>query len=895
MATVTYPFDPTGSNPLNRITNEQHVITSTNFRDYHFFIPKLAPFFAETFSMTFLNTDGSVRNMVEGRDYYLSHHFISASRACARPVYGSITFLDTDTAGVARITYQTVGGDWTLDEQTIAEILANNLNNPRTSSWEQIVEMPVMFPVIDHQWNLVDMVGASDLVESMDNVRDALLQTSDGGLPQHIADKNNPHEVSKAQVGLSLVENYPVASFEQATAGTNNVSYMTPLRTQQLITSIGSGAVAAHANRTDNPHSVTKAQVGLGSVQNFGIATSADAMAGSSNSLYMTPAATKAALDQVSSVINSHITNQLNPHNTTKEQLILGNVQNFPLASSLEAQTGTANDRYMTPLRVKQAIDALAGGNFQSHINDSGNPHNTTKAQVGLGSVDNYATANIAESTDQSQNQRFMTPGGTHRAVMTYVGDDFILHVNDSNPHNTTKANIGLGNVDNYATATPADASAGTANDKFMTPAMTALMVGGGVDSHTSRTDNPHATTATQVGLGNVQNYPIANDTEAAAGTSNALYVTPRGVAQYVTNGIGATLTSHVDNQSNPHNTTKAQVGLGNVENFGVANDTEAVTGSITDKYITPRGLNLGATAVAQTILQSHSNRTDNPHNTTPAQIGTYTSAQIDSFIASRLSIAGTAVNSTQLEGATLSNVLQSAASTATLTANTVVAAAIEETAKQKFTKTYANDPDNTTGFVWLKIATLEKTPDPVQGPWGPTDIPNSKSDLHAFISGGEAPSSNMGGLYYLHISMHAPVNPQAQPISATLKQLSDNSSPDVQIGYTWDSANERATVFMKVVNGSHSVTVTNLNRGGITLTSENVGDVEPVDIAYIPMANLSSNALTLGGRPAADYALQADYTLLRTEHDTLRAEYDAYKVLVAQQFQNLADQIANS
>lgn len=47
--------------------------------------------------------------------------------------------------------------------------------------------------------------------------------------------------------------------------------------------------VNAHANLKTNPHAVTKAQVGLGSVLNYGIATQAEAEEGTSNAKYMTP------------------------------------------------------------------------------------------------------------------------------------------------------------------------------------------------------------------------------------------------------------------------------------------------------------------------------------------------------------------------------------------------------------------------------------------------------------------------------------------------------------------------------------------------------------------------------------------------------------------------------
>lgn len=74
------------------------------------------------------------------------------------------------------------------------------------------------------------------------------LDAAGADLSAHVQDKNNPHEVTKAQVGLGQVDNTadidkPVSTAQQA-------------------------AIDAHANRTDNPHNVTKAQVGLGSVDN---------------------------------------------------------------------------------------------------------------------------------------------------------------------------------------------------------------------------------------------------------------------------------------------------------------------------------------------------------------------------------------------------------------------------------------------------------------------------------------------------------------------------------------------------------------------------------------------------------------------------------------------------
>ena len=51
---------------------------------------------------------------------------------------------------------------------------------------------------------------------------------------------------------------------------------------------------------------------------------------------------------------------RVSPMTVSKSDVGLGNVQNYGIATQAQAQEGTANDVYMTPLRVKEAISALA-------------------------------------------------------------------------------------------------------------------------------------------------------------------------------------------------------------------------------------------------------------------------------------------------------------------------------------------------------------------------------------------------------------------------------------------------------------------------------------------------------------------------------------------------------
>ena len=98
--------------------------------------------------------------------------------------------------------------------------------------------------------------------------------------------------------------------------------------------------LTAHIQNQNNPHNVTKQQVGLGNVTNVEQASKQD--------------------------FNNHATNHNNPHGVTKTQVGLGNVTNVEQASKTD---------------------------FDAHATNRNNPHNVTKSQVGLGNVDNVRQA----------------------------------------------------------------------------------------------------------------------------------------------------------------------------------------------------------------------------------------------------------------------------------------------------------------------------------------------------------------------------------------------------------------------------------------------------------------------------------------------------------------------
>ena len=108
------------------------------------------------------------------------------------------------------------------------------------------------------------------------------------------------------------------------------------------------------------------------------------------------------------------------------------------------------------PISTEQATaiaDAKKAGtdaqtNLTAHINDKENPHEVTKEQVGLGNVDNTSDENKPVSTLQAAAIADAKKAGTDAQV------NLTVHINDKdNPHEVSKAQVGLGNVDNTSDA----------------------------------------------------------------------------------------------------------------------------------------------------------------------------------------------------------------------------------------------------------------------------------------------------------------------------------------------------------------------------------------------------------------------------------------------------------
>ena len=316
----------------------------------------------------------------------------------------------------------------------------------------------------------------------------------------------------------------------------------------------------AHASNTSNPHSVTKAQVGLGSADN------------TSDAAKPVSTAQQTALNLKANLASPAFTGTVS--GIDKTMVGLANVDN---TSDAAKPVSTAQQ---TALNLKAPI---ASPTF------TGTVGGVTKAMVGLGSADNTA--------DAAKSVLYAATAGSAAASDVYAWAKAAVKPT------YTKSEVGLANVDNTADAAKsvsyaATAGAAPASDVYawakaaVKPSYTKTEVG--LDNVANAAQVQLSTITTKgdiVGCSSpnvAARVPVGTNGQVLTADSTlgtgVKWATPASVitdhgaltglsdddhSQYHTDARGDaryTAIAHASNVSNPHSVTKAQVGLGSAD-----------------------------------------------------------------------------------------------------------------------------------------------------------------------------------------------------------------------------------------------------------------------------------------------------------------------------------------
>ena len=224
-------FDPLGTSVDNKVLNEIHTIQAESASDWQVLIPLFSPFFADGLSVSFKPEGESVFTpLVMGVDYFLVYQYIDATRSTGKAVFGGISLTNNTTNGQVRFNqYQTIGGSWVINLTKINQILADKIQNPKITSWEQIAQVPVKFPVTTHEYDLQDQVGASAIVQAIEGISTAISELPPNpdlgamaAIQDHLADADDPHPqyITEEELANLLADN----AFKGAFIGVANLT-----------------------------------------------------------------------------------------------------------------------------------------------------------------------------------------------------------------------------------------------------------------------------------------------------------------------------------------------------------------------------------------------------------------------------------------------------------------------------------------------------------------------------------------------------------------------------------------------------------------------------------------------------------------------------------------------
>ena len=538
----------------------------------------------------------------------------------------------------------------------------SDFNNPHQVTKEQV--------------GLSNVDNTADINKPVSVAQQALVNSTKAELKQnisdiekdvtnHVADKNNPHEVNKLQVGLGNVDNTsdinkPVSTAQQAALDKLKSDL------ESIIGSTGTD-LSAHIKDFDNPHKVTKDQVGLGKVDN-----TTDLEKPVSVAQQEAINTVQSNLDKTNTTLGNHIADKKNPHDVTKDQVGLGNVDN---TADIDKPVSHYQQDALDELerRLQGSIDG-SGSDLSAHLKDYNNPHKVTKEQVGLGNVDNTSDKDKPIS-DATQKALDTIKTETNTLIESHIADK-------NNPHQVTKEQVGLSEVTNDAQVKRSEmgVAGGVATldqdgkvpssqlpsfvddvievdsyDNLPTTGETgkiyvtkdtnltyrwsgtkyteisaSLALGetsstaypgdkgkattDKVDSHVIDYNNPHKVDKAQVGLSNVD-----NTSDKDKPVSDATLTIINEVKESISSGnttITGNLNKHISDYNNPHKVTKDQVGLGNVDNTSDKDKplSDAVKEAI--KEVKDSIISSG------TDLSAHIKDYTNPHRVTKDQVG---------------------------------------------------------------------------------------------------------------------------------------------------------------------------------------------------------------------------------------------------------------------------------
>lgn len=244
--------------------------------------------------------------------------------------------------------------------------------------------------LLDIHSQLSTIVAVSDNLDGINSINDNLpaiqellsnleaINTAVSNISDIIAVSENIDNIAAIGENLDflheIVDNLPImATLTEAEQGlVEAVRSWSPALIKAAIESLAPAAlVRTVLNKSPDSGgniSFTKSDLDLGNVANFPVASSVAAIAGESNELYMTPLRTAGARASWFNTVTTPLSRSILGRTTASQvraDIQLNLVPNFSAATNEIAIAGESEEHLMTPKNTKDLVESLTGGGFE--------------------------------------------------------------------------------------------------------------------------------------------------------------------------------------------------------------------------------------------------------------------------------------------------------------------------------------------------------------------------------------------------------------------------------------------------------------------------------------------------------------------------------------------------
>ncbi|AEH03575.1 virion structural protein [Pseudomonas phage PhiPA3] len=280
---VSLPLDKTGRDPNNLMGSEEHTLVATPNFPY-----KIITLYHGGFYLRDLRVyDAQYKRLVKDVDYIVTYYHKDASEYIGLDICSAIVFLDKTRTGKVYTSAQMVGGDLAFSFTVVNDYVQFYRSKPANYipvSKDYNGNEPIWKPgeLEAERWHLdtyqpfnneLDRIARAitgsigdyetDYHNNVVSAYNQFMARFDNRLDNHINDKNNPHQDNKSQteIGLPRLQNFKVATQAEANAAASNTLYLTPKLSAGIVTTLALTPLNNHINSTGNVHRVTLAQL----------------------------------------------------------------------------------------------------------------------------------------------------------------------------------------------------------------------------------------------------------------------------------------------------------------------------------------------------------------------------------------------------------------------------------------------------------------------------------------------------------------------------------------------------------------------------------------------------------------------------------------------------------